>query len=392
MLLPCTTVRYLLESDSSAVMRGAADPQQCVPRNVMASATSGTGGACLVQREFIERHGGLVEGFVGWGGEDNAWIHKASVLGRFARRPAPGPPASRALQRHRAGQCGRGQSALRRQRRLMQRVRGTRDVARFVRDFPATPPAAGELVRFDAVADPSTSADLPVWTDWEGPLPDRIADCHASIVAAAPHARVLTPESFDLLWDADRDIDLSRLQPAHRAHFIRAFLLQRHAGLRVDTDCLVMQPLKPVLALLAERDFVGHRERSGLVSNDFIGVRRGCRIAASFHERVSRRLRQRGALGWTTIGSEPLNTVLAEQPQAWHELPCERVQPVCWSTPEKFFARASAETHRRCRTCPSPRSRACSRISAAAGPDGCWPRFSPGRGRTSTRPTATGAL
>ena len=84
-LLPHTTVRYLRESDSSAVMRGATDPRQCAPQGVMTSATSGTGHACLVRRDFLERHGGLVEGFVGWGGEDNAWIHKASLLGRFAR-------------------------------------------------------------------------------------------------------------------------------------------------------------------------------------------------------------------------------------------------------------------------------------------------------------------
>ena len=350
-LLPYTTVRYLREPDSSAVMRGAADPQQCAPRNVMASATSASGGACLVRRDFLERHGGLVEGFVGWGGEDNAWVHKASLLGRFART-SRGDQHLVHLHHARSNGTEQGSAAAANPHyaanvALMQQVRGTRDVARFVRDFPATPPAAGELVRFDAVADPSTSADLPVWTYWEGPLPDWIADCQASIVAAAPHARVLTPESFDKLWDADRDIDLSHLQPAHRADFIRAFLLQRHGGLWVDADCLVMQPLKPVLALLAAHDFVGHRERSGLVSNGFIGARRGSRIAASFYERVSRRLRQPGALGWTTIGSEPLNAVLAEQPQAWHELPCERVQPVCWSTPEKFFARAGAEMHGR---------------------------------------------
>ena len=350
-LLPYTTVRYLGEADSLAVMRGAADPQQCAPHRVMASATEVSGGACLVRREFLERHGGLVEGFVGWGGEDNAWAHKASLLGRFARTARSDQHLAH-LHHARSGGTEAGSAAGANPHyaanvALMQRVRDTRDAARFARDFPATPPAAGELARFDAGPEASTSAELPVWTYWEGPLPAWIADCHASIVAAAPHARVLTPESFDKLWDADRDIDLSRLQPAHRADFIRAFLLQRHGGLWIDADCLVMQPLQPLLALLAGHEFMAHRERSGLVSNGFIGARRGSRIAASFYERVSRRLRQRGALGWATIGSEPLNAVLAEHPRGWHELACERVQPVCWSTPEKFFARGSAEAHRR---------------------------------------------
>ena len=350
-LLPHTTVRYLRESDSSAVMRGATDPRQCAPQGVMTSATSGTGHACLVRRDFLERHGGLVEGFVGWGGEDNAWIHKASLLGRFARTTRADQHLVH-LHHARSGGTEPGSAAAANPHyaanvALMERVHRTRDVARFKRDFPPVPPTAGELTRFDAAPEPSASAELPVWTYWEGPLPDWIADCLASLAAAAPHARVLTPDSFDKLWDADRDIDLSRLQPAHRADFIRAFLLQRHGGLWVDADCLVMQPLAPVLALLDTHDFVAHRERSGLVSNGFIGARRGSRIAARFYERVAARLRQPGVLGWTTIGGEPLSAVLAEQPQGWHELPCERVQPVCWSTPEKFFARGDAEAHRR---------------------------------------------
>lgn len=41
-----------------------------------------SGGLGLVTREFLRRHGGLVEGFRGWGGEDNAWNRKIMLLGR----------------------------------------------------------------------------------------------------------------------------------------------------------------------------------------------------------------------------------------------------------------------------------------------------------------------
>jgi hypothetical protein len=189
---------------------------------------------------------------------------------------------------------------------------------------------------------------LPVWTYWEGPCPEWILACRRTIAAFAPRLVQLTPEGFEKLWDRDRDIDLSRLHAAaHRADFIRAFLLWRYGGLWIDADCLVMQSLQGVLSLLDEYDFVGHRERSGLVSNGFIGARPQSRIAAAFYERVCKRLRSGRPLGWTSIGSEPLSAVMKEDPKGWHELPRERVQPICWSQPERFFEERQPIDHER---------------------------------------------
>jgi hypothetical protein len=38
----------------------------------------------MVRRAFVRRYGGLLEGFRGWGGEDEAWAYKAYLLGRAA--------------------------------------------------------------------------------------------------------------------------------------------------------------------------------------------------------------------------------------------------------------------------------------------------------------------
>src|SRR5690606_946768 len=133
--------------------------------------------------------------------------------------------------------------------------------------------------------------------------------------------------------------------PAQRADFIRAFLLARYGGLWIDADCIVMQPLRPLLEELPRHEFVAHRERSGLVSNGFIGARPGSTVAQRFYERVCARLRGRKRLGWTSLGSEPLNEVLDSKDIRWHELPCERIQPICWSNPQAFLDRGDQAGH-----------------------------------------------
>ena len=86
-LTPYTSVRYLSASDTQGVMQGVCDAAACRPVNVLPSGTGASGGIGLV-RSLLQRHGGLVEGFRGWGGEDNAWNHKIALLGRagYTRR------------------------------------------------------------------------------------------------------------------------------------------------------------------------------------------------------------------------------------------------------------------------------------------------------------------
>jgi hypothetical protein len=349
-LIPYSSVGYLSPSDSQRVMQGICDPGSCRPENTLFSRSTPFGAMGLVSRDFLKRHGGFVEGFRGWGGEDNAWNHKIALLGRAGRTQRQDQHVHHLHHPSSGGyghiNAGKANPHYQDNVALMHRVCAVRTPAEFARQFPAAPPTPGELTRYTA-AEPVADDALTVWTYWEGPCPDWIRACWSSIAAAAPKVRLLTPESFDALRDRDRDIDLSRLQIAHRADYIRMFLLQRYGGLWIDADCLVMQPLQAVLDLLADHDMVGHRERSGLVSNGFVAARAGSRIASAVYERICRILRSHRPLGWTTIGSEPLTAVIAENASGWHELACERVQPICWSQPEAFFAQRSAAEHER---------------------------------------------
>ena len=76
-LVPYTSIRYLSEADTRAFLQGLCNPEDCRPVTTIYSAQRGltcSGGIGLVRRDFLMQHGGHIEGFRGWGGEDNAWI------------------------------------------------------------------------------------------------------------------------------------------------------------------------------------------------------------------------------------------------------------------------------------------------------------------------------
>lgn len=348
-LIPYTSVRYLSELDSQAVMRGERNPDDCRPVQVFHSARMSFGAMGMVRRDFLARYGGHVEGFRGWGGEDNAWNRKVSLLGRSSRTMRADQHAHHlyhALSNgYAVGAAGEHNPYYTQNVELMRRVIAVRAHSDFVREFPPEPPAAGTLTHINGRTHAGARTTPPVWTYWEGPCPSWIRACRKTIVAHAAGVRLLTPETFDRLRDRDRDIDLSRLHAPHRADYVRAFLLQRYGGMWVDADCVVMQPLNQILDLLERHDFVGHRERAGLISNAFIAARPGSRIASAFYDGVCQSLRSRRPIPWNGIGADPLTAIVQADATGWVELPCERVQPVCWSHPEEFFAERSADEH-----------------------------------------------
>jgi hypothetical protein len=180
---------------------------------------------------------------------------------------------------------------------------------------------------------------------WEGEMPPWIAACRATVERHAPDVRLLNWQDFDRLRDRDRDVDLGRLHMAHRADFIRAFLLARFGGLWIDADCLVARPLDPVLAEAETADFLGYKERQGHVANNFMAARPGSALAEAYYRRVCDILRSGRKLEWLTLGSYALTEALDGCGRPWRRLGYELVQPICWSNPAAFFARRDAAGH-----------------------------------------------
>ena len=80
--------------------------------------------------------------------------------------------------------------------------------------------------------------ELTAWTYWEGPCPEYIKLCIESIRRWC-NVRVLDRTGFDELWSEDRDVPIDDLYVAHRADFIRIYLLHHYGGAWIDADCIM---------------------------------------------------------------------------------------------------------------------------------------------------------
>jgi hypothetical protein len=339
-LIPFHTIRYLGEPDTRAWLAGGEPPPPARALRTWRSGSQVSGGMGLVRRCFVDRYGGLDERFRGWGGEDNAWWHKAAVLGRPGTSREPAQTLFHLYHPDSGGLAGttaqRANPHYRHNLALLADLKRLTTRDSFLARFPGPERQA-------VLAPP---LHVPLFLYWEGSCPEWILRCRETIVRHGGDVRLLDRAAFEALRTDDLDIDLDPLQPAHRADYARAYLLARHGGVWIDSDCVLMRPLDKVQAALAEHGFVAHRDRQGYYPNGFIAAGPGNPTAAAFYAAVAERLRRPEPLGWISLGGDPL-TRLLKSGAAFHELPCAEIQPVCWSRPEAFFHRASEAEHER---------------------------------------------
>lgn len=182
----------------------------------------------------------------------------------------------------------------------------------------------------------------PVWTYWEGPCPPYVELCLDSLRRHAG-ARVLDRASFDRLWTSDRDLPIDALYVAHRADYVRAYLLRHYGGFWIDADCVLLRPVTPLAALLDQHDLVTYREPAGTIANNFLLARPGAPVVADFYARVAAHLRARRPIDWLEIGSVPLMAAIEAHPGSTHMLPTAWIMPVCWSQAARFLDEVAPE-------------------------------------------------
>ena len=238
-LLPYTDVHYLSEADSRCVIDGSRPPTDCSPVRTLYSGrrTPGcSGGIGLVSREFLRRHGGLIEGFRGWGGEDNAWNVKVRFLGRWASTSSRDQHAYHLYHSSSAGYPGHSPAASNPDYRdnvaLLQRVQRARSRQEFLREFPlsalpaydwdpiaqmfVTAALAGEPARVApaptvspsvSVGDPPQirSGSMPQFHNVFACLVHENQECVIDLVR---NLRYMDPRSTVLLYNGGRDPSL----------------------------------------------------------------------------------------------------------------------------------------------------------------------------------------
>ncbi|HET8772629.1 MAG TPA: glycosyltransferase [Thermoanaerobaculia bacterium] len=149
-LVPWTSCRYLSEADSAAVASGAVAPEACTPVNTYFTRGGCRGGVVAMRTEFVRQYGGVCEEFRGWGGEDNAFFHKVTVLGRAIATARTdqhihhlwhpfsggyGPPVAMSANPNYQKNVA-----------LMYEVRALRTRAQFLARFPAQPQSKADVL------------------------------------------------------------------------------------------------------------------------------------------------------------------------------------------------------------------------------------------------------
>jgi hypothetical protein len=238
-LLPYTAVHYLSEADSLCVMDGSRRLADCRPVRTFYSGrrTPGcSGGIGLVSREFLLRHGGLIEGFRGWGGEDNAWNVKVRLLGRWSSTSSSDQHAYHLYHSSSAGYPGHSPAASNPDYRdnvaLLQRVQRPRTRQEFLREFPvsalpacawdpavqmyvtASPGGEPERVASATPASPTVPAGNPPqirsgsMSQFHNVFACLVHENQECVIDLVRNLRYLDPASTVLLYNGGRDPSL----------------------------------------------------------------------------------------------------------------------------------------------------------------------------------------
>jgi len=177
-----------------------------------------------------------------------------------------------------------------------------------------------------------------VWQFWEtrGQKPKYIDELHQLCMKNAGVDVILT--SPDNIHDYLDDIpDPIMRIPAleHKADMIRTMLIEKHGGMWLDSDALVLHDLNPYFDLLDQHEFVafcpkgrlGKQTKSAKV-NCFLSRPNGTIISGwrkAQHEKLPKT-----SFYWTEIGSDLLHPLCVQYHTRRTLIPFEEISPIKW--------------------------------------------------------------
>jgi hypothetical protein len=188
-----------------------------------------------------------------------------------------------------------------------------------------------------------------IWQYWEtGAGDDKPAFVDGLHAIARKNAKIevvlVTPETLGH-YISDIPSELFAIsQLAHKADMIRAMLVQRHGGMWLDSDAIVLRPLDWILDLLDAHEFVGFND-SGVVAEDRPWIRINCFASRAGGRVISEWVRQQHAkfprteYGWEEIGSELLHPICLQNRETMKVLPFETIAPIKWDQVSLFTSR-----------------------------------------------------
>lgn len=186
---------------------------------------------------------------------------------------------------------------------------------------------------------------MKIWMYWEGPLPEWIKLCQESVEKHANNSVLILNDATFKDFRVNDAVDISGLYVAHKADYIRAHMLRHYGGLWIDSDCLVIQSLVPLLRTCELWDFVAFKQWSGNLANSFIGAKKDSRTAKVFYDSIVKILTRSKNIKWTEIGENCLHIAYKEVMVPRLRLAVDAVSPYCWTDNQKFLVKRFDEEH-----------------------------------------------
>lgn len=177
-----------------------------------------------------------------------------------------------------------------------------------------------------------------LWQFWEtrGQKPRYIDELHELCVKNAGVEVILT--SPDNIHDYLDDIPAPIMEiPAleHKADMIRTMLIEKHGGMWLDSDALVLNDLNPYFDLLDQHEFVAFcpngrlgKETRSVKVNCFLSRPNG-QIISGWRKAQHEKLPQT-SFRWTEIGSDLLHPLCAKHHSSCTIVPFEEISPIKW--------------------------------------------------------------
>jgi hypothetical protein len=186
-----------------------------------------------------------------------------------------------------------------------------------------------------------------IWMYWEGAgRPAYLDLCYETVVGHSPsfEVKVLDERSvFDVLPDLRRDIFRAR-EIANRVDYIRARVVYEQGGVWLDSDVVLMRPVR-VEEALEKHDFVGYGEERGKPSIGFFAANKGAPVLGEWIEGMDGVLDRKGRsplyrirgyrLGWSELGYDILWKLF--EGRDYHHLDVRRFAPIRWDDWKEFF-------------------------------------------------------
>ncbi|MDD2898201.1 MAG: class I SAM-dependent methyltransferase [Desulfuromonadaceae bacterium] len=218
-LIPYTSIAYLAEADSGAVIEGSRSPRDCTAAKILSGGRDINGGSALVTKAFFQRYGGMSEEFLGWGGEDNFWVHKVTLLGRLGVTRFKDQFLYHLYHHNSGAHSGRpltGNPHYLRNVALMNEARAIEDKQRFLKRFP---PAGAKqaAVAAPVITSPLQQSAAPRVRNVFACLVHENQECVVDLVR---NLRYLDPDSVVLLYNGGTNRDL----------LVKGFPFERHGA------------------------------------------------------------------------------------------------------------------------------------------------------------------